>query len=96
MAMSFPSNVVPGATVSNGASSDPPRHAVRSVPWRVSILSDAVALSAAAVAAEQAGSFDRSLYQRLLDQVEVRSSQGVPDRGSACGLWAGPPGEIYA
>ncbi|MFZ0090040.1 MAG: hypothetical protein WAL63_11060 [Solirubrobacteraceae bacterium] len=66
------------------------------MPWRVSILSDAVALSAAAVAAEQAGSFDRSLYQRLLDQVEVRSSQGVPDRGSACGLWAGPPGEIYA
>jgi hypothetical protein len=62
----------------------------------VSILSDAVALSAAAVAAEQAGSFDRSLYQRLLDQVECASSQGVPDRGSACGLWAGPRGEIHA
>jgi fructose-1-phosphate kinase PfkB-like protein len=42
----------------------------------VSILSDAVALLAAAVAAEQAGSFDRSLYQRLLDQVEVRQLAG--------------------
>jgi tagatose 6-phosphate kinase len=36
------------------------------------VLADAAALSAAAVAAEQAGSFDEGLYRRLLDQVEVR------------------------
>ncbi len=35
-------------------------------------LADAVALSAAAVAAPLAGSFDAELYRRLLGQVEVR------------------------
>jgi hypothetical protein len=61
-----------------------------------SILSDAVRPIGGRGGAEQAGSVDRSLYQRLLGQAEARQLAGVPDRGSARGLWAGPPGEIYA
>jgi tagatose 6-phosphate kinase len=43
-------------------------------------LADAAALSAAAVAAPLAGSFDPELYRRLLDQVEVRELGSAPPR----------------